>query len=121
MRSLISLALGFLVFEFFGAFAFLSFSLQLGGMGGMFGSEKKDITSPYPVIGDDSLMSPKNHGTCTRPVMNELRWNVNYAEADKICCFNRHYAEYSGYWLSTNFLKEVFHFFILYLVGDLSS
>lgn len=107
MRSSISCAFAFLFCEYFGAFAFLSLPLQLAGMGGMFGSEKKDLTSPYPVIGEDSLMSPKNHGTCTRPVMNELRWNVNYAEADKICCFNRHYAEYSGYWFSTNFLKEV--------------
>ena len=25
----------------------------------------------------------------------------------QICCFNRHYAEYSGYWETTAFLKEV--------------
>ena len=27
--------------------------------------------------------------------------------ADRICNFNRHYAEFAGYWTTTNFLKEV--------------
>jgi len=61
----------------------------------------------YPVFGDDSLMSPKSHGTCARPVMKNLRWNLDYDTADKICCYNRHYAEYSGYWLTTSFLQQV--------------
>jgi len=26
--------------------------------------------------------------------------------ADRICCFNRHYAEHSGYWTTTRFLKD---------------
>merc|ERR1711865_367409 len=26
---------------------------------------------------------------------------------DKICCFNRHYAEHSGYWETTSYLKEI--------------
>lgn len=107
MRSSISLALGILLCEYFQAFAFLNLPI----MGGMFASQKLDLNSQYPVLGDDALMSPKNHGTCTVPVMKELKWNVNHGEADKICCFNRHYAEYSGYWLSTSFLKEVANFF----------
>jgi len=28
-------------------------------------------------------------------------------QADRICSFNRHYAEYAGYWKNTNYLKEV--------------
>ena len=28
------------------------------------------------------------------------------ATTDKICCYNRHYAEHSGYWTSTAFLSE---------------
>ena len=52
-------------------------------------------------------MSTKAHGTCETPVMKNLRWNCDYSTADRICCYNRHYAEHSGYWLSTNFLKEV--------------
>jgi hypothetical protein len=38
-------------------------------------------------------MSAKAHGTCTAPVQAELMYNVDNAKADKICCFNRHYAE----------------------------
>jgi hypothetical protein len=58
------------------------------------------------VLGDESIMSPKAHGTCASAVMSNLRWNCDVENADRICCFNRHYAEHSGYWLRTNFLKE---------------
>lgn len=34
-------------------------------------------------------------------------WSPLTQTADKICSFNRHYAEYAGYWESTNFLTEV--------------
>jgi hypothetical protein len=30
-------------------------------------------------------------------VQEQLLWNVDRAKADEICCFNRHYAEHSGY------------------------
>jgi len=52
-------------------------------------------------------MAAKAHGTCTQPVMKNLRWNCDHATADRICCFNRHYAEHSGYWETTRFLSEV--------------
>ena len=52
-------------------------------------------------------MSPKAHGTSEAPVQADLRWNVDGKTADRICNFNRHYAEYAGYWETTNFLKEV--------------
>lgn len=61
----------------------------------------------YPIYGDESIMSKKEHGTCTHSVQEKLRWNCDFTTADRICCFNRHYAEYSGYWESTTFLKEV--------------
>ncbi len=38
--------------------------------------------------------------------MKQLRWKCDYNTADRICCFNRHYAEHSGYWQLTSFLKE---------------
>eukprot|EP01084_Bolivina_argentea_P198023 339224_1 len=57
--------------------------------------------------GDESLMSPKQHGTCTQTVQNPLRWNCNRDTADRICCFNRDSAENSGYWQTTTFLQEV--------------
>ncbi|KAJ1422741.1 hypothetical protein B484DRAFT_332077 [Ochromonadaceae sp. CCMP2298] len=61
----------------------------------------------YPIQCDEAVMAPKAHGTCEKPVMKNLRWNCDWSVADRICCFNRHYAEYSGYWEKTNFLTEV--------------
>jgi len=59
------------------------------------------------VLCDEDTMSKKAHGTTESPVQENLRWNVNRKEADRICSFNRHYAEYAGYWKTTTFLKEV--------------
>eukprot|EP00594_Rhizosolenia_setigera_P007143 CAMPEP_0178953148 /NCGR_PEP_ID=MMETSP0789-20121207/8254_1 /TAXON_ID=3005 /ORGANISM="Rhizosolenia setigera, Strain CCMP 1694" /LENGTH=162 /DNA_ID=CAMNT_0020634367 /DNA_START=69 /DNA_END=557 /DNA_ORIENTATION=+ len=64
------------------------------------------IYGPNVVMGDENIMSPKAHGTSATPVQTDLRWNCDNDTADRICNFNRHYAEYSGYWLKTNFLKE---------------
>lgn len=64
--------------------------------------------SMHPIICDPSVMSEKAHGTCTKPVMQNLRWNCDIKTADNICCFNRHFAEHSGYFEhSSTFLKEV--------------
>jgi len=61
-----------------------------------------------PIVrGGEELMSQKAHGTTSTPVQKALRWNVERDTADRICCFNRHYAEYAGYWRTTNFLAEV--------------
>jgi hypothetical protein len=38
-------------------------------------------------------MSPKAHGTSSTPVQKDLRWGCDYDTADRICNFNRHYAE----------------------------
>jgi len=56
--------------------------------------------------GDDSLMKAGRHGSCAGPVAENLRWGCDRSTADNICCFNRHFAEYAGYWESTSFLKE---------------
>lgn len=61
----------------------------------------------FPILGGAEIMSKKAHGSCDRPVQQSLRWGCNVKKADEICCFNRHYAEHSGYWELTNFLKEV--------------
>ena len=65
-------------------------------------------------------MNAKNHGTSARPVMDNLRFGADEKTADKICSFNRHYAEYSGYawtpgktWAETLMAskdKEVVHY-----------
>jgi len=60
------------------------------------------------ISGPESLMAKKAHGTCPGPVQENLRYDCDRAVADNISCFNRHYAEYSGYafsnqvtWLET--------------------
>jgi hypothetical protein len=63
--------------------------------------------SKYPIKADESVMSPKAHGTTEKPVMKNLKYGCDWDTADRICCFNRHYAEFSGYWLETNFMNEV--------------
>ena len=62
----------------------------------------------YPLKGEEALMSPKAHGTAPAPVQKSLRWKVDYDTADRICCFNRHYAEHAGYYAeSKDFLQEM--------------
>jgi len=63
--------------------------------------------SKYPIYCEEAVMSKKAHGTCDKPVMKNLKWGCDWNTADRICCFNRHYAEHSGYWLETKFLQEV--------------
>lgn len=58
------------------------------------------------VMGDESIMSQKAHGTSATPVQKDLRWNCDYETADRICNFNRHYAEYAGYWTTTTFVED---------------
>lgn len=64
-------------------------------------------TGEYPIMAEDSVMSQKAHGTSEKPVQKGLRWNCDYETADRICNFNRHYAEFAGYWQTTDFLKSL--------------
>lgn len=52
------------------------------------------------------VQSRKNHGTSETPVMKNLRWGCDWETADRICNFNRHYAEFSGYYEKTDFVKQ---------------
>lgn len=61
---------------------------------------------PNVVMGSEQIMAPKKHGTSDTPVQKDLRWGCDFKKADKICNFNRHFAEHSGYWRRTTFLKE---------------
>jgi hypothetical protein len=61
--------------------------------------------SDHPRLGPDSLMKQKVHGTCTGCAQSTLRWGCDVRLADQIACFNRHYAEHSGYWKSSAFLS----------------
>ena len=58
-------------------------------------------------MGGEEIMSQKAHGTSEKPVQKDLLWGCDYETADRICNFNRHYAEHAGYWTTTNYLKEV--------------
>ena len=42
------------------------------------------------VMGDESIMSQKAHGTSEVPAQKDLRWGCDYETADRICNFNRH-------------------------------
>ena len=58
-------------------------------------------------MASEDVMSPKSHGTSENPVMKDLRWECDNETADRICNFNRHYAEFAGYWATTKYLQEV--------------
>jgi hypothetical protein len=60
------------------------------------------------VYGDgDDIMKPKEHGTSKQPVQSNLLYNVNNQLADKICNYNRHFAEPAGYFTKTALLDTV--------------
>ena len=52
-------------------------------------------------------MSEKGHGTTEKPVQSDLMYGCDRETADRICCYNRHYAEHSGYFSTTNYFNEV--------------
>jgi peptide methionine sulfoxide reductase MsrB len=56
--------------------------------------------------GDESLMSPKAHGTTATEVQKNLRFGVDRKLADKICSYNRRYAENYGSFTKTSFQKD---------------
>eukprot|EP00559_Dactyliosolen_fragilissimus_P005776 CAMPEP_0184858060 /NCGR_PEP_ID=MMETSP0580-20130426/3169_1 /TAXON_ID=1118495 /ORGANISM="Dactyliosolen fragilissimus" /LENGTH=203 /DNA_ID=CAMNT_0027353981 /DNA_START=101 /DNA_END=712 /DNA_ORIENTATION=+ len=60
-----------------------------------------------PIVGDEAIMSQKAHGTSEKAVMKDLKWGCDFDTADRICNYNRHYAEFAGYWATTKYLEEV--------------
>jgi peptide methionine sulfoxide reductase MsrB len=62
----------------------------------------------YPCVpGSENIMKPKEHGTSHTAVQENLRWECDWDTADRICNYNRHYAEYAGYWEKTTFKESV--------------
>lgn len=57
----------------------------------------------FPIMADEDIMSPKAHGTSEKPAQKDLLYGMDFETADRICNFNRRYAEYKGY--ATNFLN----------------
>lgn len=73
-------------------------------------SYQHGLDDPRVIRGDEKIMSKKEHGTCKHGPDASLRWNVDSKMADNICCYNRHYAEPSGYFASTtkhSYLKDI--------------
>lgn len=65
---------------------------------GLFGQKFSGVAAA--IVGSEDIMSEKAHGTTSAPVQKVLRWNCDSDIADRICCFNRHLAERSGYYNS---------------------
>ena len=61
---------------------------------------------PLPIVGPDHIMRKKAHGNSEKAVQDKLRWGVDRKQADRICNYNRRFAENSGYWLRTRFLMQ---------------
>lgn len=62
----------------------------------------------YPILGDESIMSQKEHGTTEKPVMSTLLYGCDTKIADKICSFTRSDAEDKGYaFEKTNWVQDL--------------
>ena len=59
------------------------------------------------VLGTEQMMSKKEFGTSAVPIQKDLRWTCDEMTAEKICNYNRHGAEFAGYWeQASTFLQE---------------
>jgi hypothetical protein len=52
---------------------------------------KMSDNNARPIVGDESIMSKKKHGTSETPVQKALRWGCDWDTADRICNFNVSY------------------------------
>jgi hypothetical protein len=74
----------------------------------MAASESVDSIFGAAPAGTESLMEDKGDGlgSCVAEVQQNLRWGSERGTATgavQVACHNRRYAEYSGYWLTTDF------------------
>lgn len=58
-------------------------------------------------FGDESIMVQKAHGTSPAPVQSDLLYGVDNSLADRICNYNRMFAEMGGYFQKTTFEDTV--------------
>lgn len=83
----------------------------VGGFNAGMSSQRRSVSmkagEKLPIACGEDVMSEKAHGTSEKPVQEELRWGCDFKTADRICNFNRHYAEFAGYWQTTKYLEEV--------------
>lgn len=67
----------------------------------------------------------KAHGTTATPPQDNLKWGCDPKTADNICCFNRHYAEHSGYVIyippEVYYIYTLFYTFIMIFLISFSN
>jgi hypothetical protein len=61
---------------------------------------------PNIVFADEDIMSDKGHGTTAQKVQDDLMYGVSNPLADRICSYNRHFAEPAGFFEKTDW-KEI--------------
>jgi peptide methionine sulfoxide reductase MsrB len=63
-------------------------------------SKEANFHNSYPVYGAEEIMSRKGHGTYSKPVQRNLLYGCDFQTADRICNYNRSFAEHAGYFTS---------------------
>ena len=59
------------------------------------------------VYGDETIMNQKNHGSTNSPVQSNLLYGVDQDLANKICSYNRRFAEFAGSFTKTSWEKDL--------------
>ena len=52
--------------------------------------------SEFPIKGSEEIMKKKLHGTSDTAVQQKLKWGCDVQLADRICNYNRRWAEHAG-------------------------
>jgi hypothetical protein len=79
-------------------------AVPLLGLWGL--NQASTMNVPADMLGKDDIMTTKTHGSCSLSTPANIRWGCDLKMADEITCFNRNFAEPSGYFLSTKFLSQ---------------
>jgi len=87
--------------------AFLDNANIPGVSAGCKGAPVDETKANLPIVCGEEVMSQKAHGTSDTPVQDKLLYGCDVSLADRICNFNRHYAEHAGYAWSTPWLSQV--------------
>ena len=72
--------------------------------------------SKYPIRGSEEIMKKKLHGSSDSPVQSNLKYGCDVALADRICNYNRRFAEHAGAFRNVHFDLFFVLFFILFVI-----
>lgn len=82
--------------------------ITFGAISGKNSYLRANAKSQFPILGSEDLMKPKQHGSSSSPVQSKLKWGCDVQLADRICNYNRRWAENAGYFMySSPFLSEI--------------